>query len=62
MLPLMQSKLVFFATHRLHWMHDMDLILVMEEGSIIESGSFEELLKRGGSFASLVSRMGGGVS
>ena len=59
MLPLMEGKLVFFATHRLHWMHDMDHILVLEEGTVVASGSFEELIKSSGSFASLVSRLGG---
>ncbi|MCL2807471.1 MAG: thiol reductant ABC exporter subunit CydD [Coriobacteriia bacterium] len=62
MLPLMQGKLVFFATHRLHWMHDMDHILVMDEGKIVGSGSFEELLTSNNSFASLVSQLGGGAS
>jgi len=61
MLPLMQDKLVFFATHRLHWMHDMDLILVLDEGRIVESGTLEELQKSSSSFASFVSRLGGGA-
>jgi ATP-binding cassette subfamily C protein CydD len=60
MLPLMQGRLVFFATHRLHWMHDMDLILVMDEGRVVESGTFAELQSSSGSFASLVSRLKGG--
>lgn len=34
MLPLMNDHLVFFATHRLHWMEEMDYILVMEKRSI----------------------------
>ena len=41
MLPLMEGRLVFFATHRLHWMQDMDLVLVLDQGRIVESGSLE---------------------
>ena len=34
MLPLFEDKLVFLATHRLHWMPHMDQIIVMDgEGS-----------------------------
>ncbi|MDR2035477.1 MAG: ATP-binding cassette domain-containing protein, partial [Coriobacteriales bacterium] len=62
MLPLMHNKLVFFATHRLHWMHDMDLILLMDEGKIVESGTLEELRARGSYFNTLVSQLGGGVA
>lgn len=33
MLKVMEGRLVFFATHRLHWMPDMDRILKLEAGS-----------------------------
>lgn len=59
MLPLMEGRLVFFATHRLHWTRDMDLVLVMEDGRIVEAGAPDALLARGGTFARLVSQMGG---
>ena len=59
MLPLMEGRLVFFATHRLHWTRDMDLVLVMEGGRIVEAGAPDALLARGGAFARLVSQMGG---
>ncbi len=61
MLPLMEDRLVFFATHRLHWMLEMDVILVMEEGRIVESGTLDDLLARDGAFRRLVSSMGGEV-
>lgn len=59
MLPLMENRLVFFATHRLHWMREMDLILVMESGRIVESGTLEQLRTSGTVFRGLVSQMGG---
>lgn len=44
MLPLFKDKLVFLATHRLHWMKDMDYIFVMDHGTIVEMGTHQELL------------------
>lgn len=48
MLPLMENRLVFFATHRLHWVHQMDKVLVMEGGKIVAFGDPEELCAPGG--------------
>ncbi|MDM5193190.1 thiol reductant ABC exporter subunit CydD [Bacillus hominis] len=45
MLRLFEGKLVFLATHRLHWMKKMDHILILNKGEIKESGTYEELLK-----------------
>lgn len=45
MLRLFEGKLVFLATHRLHWMKQMDHILILNKGEIKESGTYEELLK-----------------
>ncbi|SCC18252.1 thiol reductant ABC exporter subunit CydD [Bacillus mycoides] len=45
MLRLFEGKLVFLATHRLHWMKQMDYILILNKGEIKESGTYEELLK-----------------
>ena len=47
-MPLFENRLVFFATHRLHWMTEMDLIIVMDQGRIVETGSHEELLSKRG--------------
>lgn len=60
MLPLMEDRLVFFATHRLHWMKEMDHILVFDKGRIVEEGSAEELLTQGGAFAAFVEQSKGG--
>lgn len=61
MLPLMEGRLVFFATHRLHWIHDMDAVMVMEEGRLVEFGKPDELLARGGALARLSERTAGGA-
>ncbi len=45
MLPLLENHLVFFATHRLHWLKQMDYVLVMDNGHIIEQGRPRELLE-----------------
>ena len=61
MLPLMEGRLVFFATHRLHWVHDMDAVMVVDEGRLAEFGAPEELLSRGGALARLAEHMLGGA-
>lgn len=53
MLPLFEGKLVFLATHRLHWMADMDLIIVMKQGKVAEIGTHRELLERRGAYYEL---------
>lgn len=46
MLKLFNGRLVFIATHRLHWMLDMDEIIVLQHGRIVERGSHEQLMKQ----------------
>ena len=55
MLKLFQDKLVFLATHRLHWMKEMDQIIVINEGRIVEIGTHEELLEKKGHYFQLIS-------
>ena len=45
MLPLMESRLVFFATHRLHWMREMDWVLLVDKGRLVAQGRPDEILK-----------------
>ncbi|EOO68916.1 thiol reductant ABC exporter, CydD subunit [Bacillus cereus VD196] len=45
MLRLFNGNLVFLATHRLHWMKQMDHILILNKGEMKESGTYEELLE-----------------
>ncbi|MRN53893.1 thiol reductant ABC exporter subunit CydD [Paenibacillus monticola] len=54
MLPLFAGKLVFLATHRLHWMVDMDLIIVMQQGQVAEIGTHGELVARKGAYYELI--------
>ncbi|MEK3889985.1 thiol reductant ABC exporter subunit CydD [Bacillus sp. FSL K6-3431] len=54
MLPILENKLVFFATHRLHWMKNMDLIFVVENGQIVETGTHEQLAGKSGAYDRLI--------
>ncbi|MBY3618835.1 thiol reductant ABC exporter subunit CydD [Acinetobacter sp. CUI P1] len=54
MVPLFEGKLVFLATHRLHWMLDMDVIVVMKQGQVAEIGTHQELLARKGAYYELI--------
>ncbi|MEK4345122.1 thiol reductant ABC exporter subunit CydD [Paenibacillus sp. FSL P4-0184] len=54
MVPLFEGKLVFLATHRLHWMLDMDIIVVMKQGKVAEIGTHQELLARKGAYYELI--------
>ncbi len=50
---LMQNRTSFVIAHRLSTIKDADLILVMNQGSVIESGNHEQLLAAQGMYADL---------
>jgi len=50
---LMEGRTSFVIAHRLSTIRNADMILVMKDGDIIESGSHQELLAKGGFYAEL---------
>lgn len=62
MTDLMRGRTSFVIAHRLSTIRNADLILVMNEGSIIEKGTHEELLAKGGFYAELYNSQFAGAS
>ena len=50
---LMEGRTSFVIAHRLSTIKDSDVILVMKDGDIVETGNHEELIAKGGFYASL---------
>ena len=50
---LMRGRTSFVIAHRLSTIKNADLILVLKDGDVIESGTHEELLAKGGFYADL---------
>jgi ATP-binding cassette subfamily B multidrug efflux pump len=57
---LMQGKTVVAIAHRLSTIAQMDRIIVMDQGRVVEDGSHETLLDLGGIYAGLWQRQSGG--
>ena len=55
---LEQDRTVVCIAHRLSTLREMDRIIVLREGRIIEEGGYEELLKADGAFAAMAARQG----
>jgi ATP-binding cassette subfamily B protein len=50
---VMKGRTTFVIAHRLATVRNADRILVLEEGRVVEAGSFDELVRRGGRFLAL---------
>jgi len=57
---LMQGKTVLAIAHRLSTIAQLDRLIVLEQGQIIEQGSHAELVAAGGTYARLWNRQSGG--
>ncbi len=52
-LSMMKGRTSFIVAHRLSTIKSSDIILVMKDGNVIEQGSHQELLERGGFYSEL---------
>ena len=50
---LMENKTSFVIAHRLSTIREADMILLMDNGAVIESGNHDELMKKGGAYYAL---------
>lgn len=57
---VMEGKTVLAIAHRLSTLSEMDRIIVMDQGQIVESGTHEALLAQGGLYAQFWQRQSGG--
>ncbi len=60
LVQVMQGKTVLAIAHRLSTIAQMDRIVVLEDGRIVEEGSHADLLARGGLYARYWNRQSGG--
>ncbi|MDD6651811.1 MAG: ATP-binding cassette domain-containing protein, partial [Eggerthellales bacterium] len=54
MLHLMEGRTTIMATHRTFWMQQMDILVVLEEGRVVQIGTFDELKAQPGAFQQLI--------
>jgi ABC-type multidrug transport system fused ATPase/permease subunit len=53
LVSLLQGRTSFVVAHRLSTIRQADIVLVLDQGRVIERGSHRELLARGGAYAAL---------
>ena len=51
--PLMEGKTIILVTHQLHNVENMDRIIVLKDGGIVEEGTHASLLTRNGLYQEL---------
>ncbi|KAJ3291659.1 hypothetical protein HDU79_002170 [Rhizoclosmatium sp. JEL0117] len=57
-LGALKDKTRILVTHQLHFLSRADRIVVMRDGEIVEQGAYQDLVAKGGEFATLISNYG----
>ncbi|MDB6057458.1 MAG: ABC-type multidrug transport system fused ATPase/permease subunit [Verrucomicrobiales bacterium] len=55
---LEKNKTVICVAHRLSTLMDMDQIIVLKDGRVVEQGTFDDLIRANGAFAGMASKQG----